>query len=102
MDFVLAYTRSAPQFTPAQIAQAQAAADNGAVWLLSSSQALGNLCAALAGQDWRRARALATHPRITEAARAAGFGTVDECRPALEDVAAALENLQRTRAGRAS
>ena len=93
MDFVLAYTRSAPQFTPAQIAQAQAAADNGAVWLLSSSQALGNLCAALAGQDWRRARALATHPRITEAARAAGFGAVYECRPALQDVATALESL---------
>ena len=93
VDFVLAYTRSAPQFTPAQIAQAQAAADNGAVWLLSSSQALGHLCAALAGQDWRRARALATHPRITEAARAAGFGAVYECRPALQDVATALESL---------
>ena len=93
VDFVVAYTRSAPQFTPAQIAQAQAAADNGAVWLLSSSQALGNLCAALAGQDWRRARALATHPRITEAARAAGFGAVYECRPALQDVATALESL---------
>ena len=93
VDFVLAYTRSAPQFTPAQIAQAQAAADNGAVWLLSSSQALGNLCAALAGQDWRRARALATHPRITKAARAAGFGAVYECRPALQDVATALESL---------
>ncbi len=93
VDFVVAYTRSAPQFTPAQIAQAQAAADNGAVWLLSSSQALGHLCAALAGQDWRRARALATHPRITEAARAAGFGAVYECRPALQDVATALESL---------
>lgn len=102
VEFVVAYSRSAPQFTPAQIAQAQAAAHDGSVWLLSSSQALGHLCAALPGQDWSGAHALATHPRITEAARAAGFGTVDECRPALEDVAAALENLQRTRAGRAS
>ena len=96
VEFVVAYTRSAPNFTPAQIAQAQAAAGNGAVWLLSSSQALGNLCAAFPAQDWRRARALATHPRITEAARAAGFGAVYECRPALEDVATALESLCNT------
>ncbi len=93
VEFVVAYTRSAPQFTPAQIAQARAAAEGGAVWLLSSSQALGNLCAALPTQDWSRARALATHPRITEAALAAGFGAVYECRPALQDVASALENL---------
>ena len=93
VEFVVAYSRSAPQFTLAQIAQAQAAANNGAVWLLSSSQALGHLCAALPEQDWHRARALATHPRITEAARAAGFGAVYECRPALQDVIEALENL---------
>ena len=96
VEFVVAYTRSAPQFTPAQIAQARAAAEGGAVWLLSSSQALGNLCAALPTQDWSRARALATHPRITEAALAAGFGAVYECRPALEDVAIALESLCNT------
>ena len=96
VEFVVAYTRSAPNFTPAQIAQAQAAADNGSVWLLSSSQALGHLCAALPTQDWSRARALATHPRITQAARAAGFGEVYECRPALQDVAIALESLCNT------
>lgn len=96
VEFVVAYTRSAPNFTPVQIAQARAAADDGAVWLLSSSQALGNLCAALPAQDWSRARALATHPRITEAARAAGFGAVYECRPALQDVATALESLCNT------
>lgn len=92
VEFVVAYTRSAPAFTPEQIAQAQQAADSGALWLLSSSQALAHLCAALPGQDWRHARALATHPRIAQAAQAAGFGAVHECRPALEDVAASIES----------
>ena len=90
VEFVVAYTRRPPAFTPAQSAQAQAGARNGALWLLSSSQALAHLCAALPGQDWHQARALATHPRIAQAARAAGFGAVHECRPALEDVAAAI------------
>lgn len=94
VDFVVAYTRSAPTFTPAQTAQAQDGAQNGALWLLSSSQALAHLCAALPGQDWRSARALATHPRIAQAARAAGFGVVHECRPALEEVAAAIADCQ--------
>lgn len=94
VEFVVAYTRSAPRFTPAQITQVQDAARSGALWLLSSSQALAHLCAALPGQDWCHARALATHPRIAQAARAAGFGAVHECRPALEDVVAALVALQ--------
>lgn len=94
VEFVVAYTRSAPVFTPAQIAQAQDGTRNGALWLLSSSQALAHLCAALPGQDWRHARALATHPRIAQAAQAAGFGAVHECRPALEDVALALAALE--------
>ena len=93
VDFVVAYTRGAPVFTPEQSQLAQQATHNGALWLLSSSQALAHLCAALPGQDWRQARALATHPRIAQAARAAGFGTVHECRPALEDVAASIESL---------
>ena len=102
VEFVVAYTRSAPNFTAAQMAQAQEGAQNGALWLLSSSQALGHLCAALPGQDWSRARAVATHPRIAEAALAAGFGAVHECRPALDDVAAALEGLCPASAARAS
>ena len=65
---------------------------DGSLWLLSSSQALEHLCAALPGQDWRQARALATHPRIAQAARNAGFGEVRECRPALADVAASIES----------
>lgn len=92
-EFVVAYARGAPVFTPAQQALARAAAASGALWLLSSSQALAHLCAALPQQDWSAARALATHPRIAQAARAAGFGAVHECRPALAEVAASIESL---------
>ena len=92
VDFVVAYTRGAPAWDAAQQAQARAAAVDGSLWLLSSSQAVDNLRAALPGQDWAPARALATHPRIAQAARAAGFGAVRECRPALDDVAASIES----------
>ncbi len=93
VDFVVAYTRAAPPWSAEQRALAQAAATDGTLWVLSSAQALGHLCAALPQQNWAGARALATHPRIAEAARAAGFGQVLECRPALADVAASIESV---------
>lgn len=93
VDFVVAYTRAAPQFTADQLALARnAAAAGGPLWVLSSAQALGHLLAALPGEHWGHARALATHPRIAQAARTAGFGRVLECRPALQDVAASIES----------
>ena len=93
VDFVVAYTRAAPQFTDDQLALARSTATaGGPLWVLSSAQALGHLCAALPEQHWGGARALATHPRIADAARAAGFGEVFECRPALADVATSIES----------
>ena len=92
VDFVVAYTRGAPRWSAEQQTRARAAAVDGSLWLLSSSQAVDNLCATLSGQDWSQARALATHPRIAQAARAAGFGSVRECRPALDDVVASIES----------
>lgn len=89
--FVAAYARCAPQLGPAEVALAQQAAHDGSVWLLSSSQALAHLAQALPAQRWTTARALATHPRIAQAARQAGFGQVRECRPALDDVVASIE-----------
>ena len=93
---VAAYERRAPVFSPAQRARALAAAHDGTVWLFSSSEAVANLLAALADArpppDWSRARALATHPRIAEAARAAGFGVVCMSRPALAEVIASIES----------
>ena len=66
----------------------------GVAWLFSSSQAVAHLTELLPAQDWRSARAVATHPRIAQAARSAGFGVVCESRPSLDAVAAALESFR--------
>ncbi|MCB1978601.1 MAG: uroporphyrinogen-III synthase [Burkholderiaceae bacterium] len=92
VDFVVAYTRTAPPWSPQQRALAQAGATDGSLWVLSSTQALEHLRQALPEQSWAGARALVTHPRIGQAARAAGFGQVLACRPALADVAASIES----------
>ena len=89
-EFVVSYERRAPTLEASAQALAKQSASDGSVWLFSSAQALANLNAVLPGQNWAAARALATHPRIAQAARAAGFGVVFESRPTLADVAAAL------------
>ena len=93
VDFVAAYERGAPCLDAQQLVLAQAAASDSSVWLLSSSEAIANLRAVLPAQHWGMARALTTHPRIAQAARAAGFGSVHECRPAFDEVAASIESL---------
>jgi len=86
VDCVAAYQRHAPQFTPAQCMQASQAASNGSLWLFSSALAVWHLQTILPQQDWQQARALTTHPRISQAAHAAGFGSIHTCRPTLEEV----------------
>ena len=93
VEKVVAYQRQAPQFSAVERALAQQAASDGTLWLLSSSQAIANLQAQLPTQSWQQARALTTHPRIAAAACAAGFGSVAQCRPALEDVAVSIESV---------
>lgn len=93
VDEVAVYERQLPAWTAAQRTQAQQAANDGSVWLFSSSEAIGNLQPLLPGQSWQAARAVATHPRIAQAARDAGFGVVCESRPALPDVVASIESL---------
>lgn len=88
----VAYVRRSPKFSEADQQLAQAASEAGSVWLLSSSEAVDHLHALAPASGWARAGALVTHPRIGEAARAAGFGQVMECRPALADVLSALES----------
>jgi len=92
VDWAVAYERGAPRLTAEQAALAQAATRDGSLWLLSSSEAVAHLAQALPGQSFALARALATHPRIAQTARAMGFGHVRECRPALEDVVASIES----------
>lgn len=96
VDFVGVYQRRAPRLSQAQSQRARVASADGSVWLFSSSEAVGNLVqsAGLQDVDWRRARALATHRRIVEAVRAAGWGVVAESRPALKDIRAALGSIE--------
>ncbi|HQS30459.1 MAG TPA: uroporphyrinogen-III synthase [Polaromonas sp.] len=98
VDFLRVYLRRAPQPGPAQRQLALSAGRDGSVWLLSSSEAVHNL-ASFGAIDLRRARALATHPRIAEAARAAGWGLVVESRPQLEDITQALDEMIGSAAG---
>ena len=92
VEFVMAYERTGPCWSGEQRVQAQAAATDGSVWLFTSSQAIEHLLTQLPGQRWQQASALATHPRIAQAAREAGFGVVWESRPRLEDVVASIES----------
>ena len=93
VTYLAVYERRLPDWTPEQMRAAAQGAHEG-VWLFSSSQAIGNLLALLPGQSWAQARALATHPRIAQAARDAGFGVVCESRASRADVCAALESMQ--------
>ncbi len=93
VDFVVAYERHPPRWTAAQAARAQAAAQDGSVWLLSSSEAIAHLRQRLPASALEGARAVATHPRIAQAAYEAGFGVVCESRPTLDDVMASIESL---------
>ena len=96
VDFVNVYERVTPQLTPAQLARARTASTDGTVWLFSSSEALANLTAqpGLQNLDWSRARAIATHPRIMETARLAGWGVVVASRPAFNDILSTLVSIE--------
>jgi uroporphyrinogen-III synthase len=96
VDTVVAYRRAPPVWDAAQRALARAALQDGSVWLFSSSEAAANLGALtrdlLPGLALHTARAVATHPRIAHAARAAGFGAVTAARPALDAVIRSIES----------
>jgi len=95
LHFVEAYRRTVPvldQGARARVALALAQ-PRAWCWLLSSSEAAGHLPALLPQADWRSATALATHPRIAEAAQRVGFGRVLTVPPAPEAVAQALHGL---------
>jgi uroporphyrinogen-III synthase len=95
VELVLAYRRQPPRLSQEELALAkQSGGTAGCVWLFSSSQAIAHLRALLPQQDWGTARAVATHPRIARAAKAAGFGVVCESRPAVDAIVAALESFR--------
>ncbi len=94
VDTVVAYLRRAPLHGPNEQALAEAGATDGSVWVFSSSEGIANLQAWLPAQSWARARAVATHPRIAQAARDAGFGVVCPSRPGIDAVAASIESIR--------
>ncbi|MDD5325577.1 MAG: uroporphyrinogen-III synthase [Polaromonas sp.] len=96
VDFVSVYQRRAPRLTNAQLELACAAGSDGSVWLFSSTEAVVNLASepVLGAMNWRGARAVATHPRIVDAVRAAGWGVVVASRPAFEDIKDALASIE--------
>lgn len=95
--YVAAYRRAAPTLHPAQqhVLDAALADPGGHVWLFSSSESVGRLAELAPAADWSAASALATHPRIAEAARGLGFAWVGVVSPVPEAVAATL--VERTR-----
>jgi uroporphyrinogen-III synthase len=93
VEFVVAYQRRAPEWSASEQQRVRQAAADGSVWLFSSSEAISNLLHACEGEDWSLARAVVTHNRIAQAARAAGFGVVCESRPALGALMASIESL---------
>lgn len=93
VEYLVAYQRRVPQWTAAQIATAQQAATNGAVWLFSSSQAIRNLQRLCPDQRWSQARAIVTHGRIGDTARACGFGEVCQSQPGVAALVASIESL---------
>ena len=92
VDRVVAYRRLAPLATPALCDQLQDVrrAPQTSLWLFSSSAAIGHLQGLAPGLLDARAQALATHPRIADAARHAGAGRVVACAPTLPAVTAAI------------
>lgn len=94
VDAVVAYRRLAPVLDEAQRRMAVDGASGCDLWLFSSSEAVTNLVEAMPGQSWAAARALATHERIAEAARNAGFGHVRCCSPDMATLMASIESFE--------
>ncbi len=90
VDTVASYARHCPVWGSEQLAVAQAA---DAVWLFSSSEAIANLCQLLPHHSWAASHAVATHPRIAQAAQKAGFGVVITSQPALSQVMQTIKSL---------
>lgn len=90
VEFITAYRRLPPQPDAAgQALLLQALAAPAAhLWLFSSSEGVAALGALAPAADWSRSGALATHPRIAQAATRLGFGRVGGCDPTPAAVAA--------------
>lgn len=96
VQFVQAYRRTLPGWNvDQQSLLVQALADPvDHLWLFSSSQSIDHLLQLCPRGEavWPRSRALATHPRIADRARAAGFGGVLKSAPDLQAIVACIQS----------
>ena len=90
---MVAYVRRAPVLTPVLQARAEQSLRDGSLWLFSSSEAAQHLRQACPQLDLSRAWALATHPRIAERLRQAGWGHVELVPAALSAQAVSIKSL---------
>jgi uroporphyrinogen-III synthase len=83
VEFVAAYRRLPPSVDAAGRAVIDAALSQPAthLWSFSSSEAIGHLRALAPRADWSASAAVASHPRIAQTARDAGFGRVEVVPP---------------------
>lgn len=95
IEFVCAYRRAAPRLDAAarEVLDDAMARPDSSLWFFSSSEAIDHLAEACPGASWSRSGAIATHPRIAERARGAGFAAVHETRPLLDAVVACIQSI---------
>ena len=100
VDKLQAYQRGDVAWSQAQTVAFDAAVNDPAahLWLFSSGDAIGRLEQRAPQVAWQTHRAVCTHPAIAERARRAGFGSVRDCRPDIDDVAAAARDCTRAAA----
>lgn len=90
VEFVAAYARRAPRLDidEQSLLRQALALPSAHLWLFSSSEGLRHLRTLAPAADWSGAQAIASHPRIAQAARELGFGRVDLVPPLPQAVAA--------------
>lgn len=93
VDFASVYERRAPEATTERLQAIQTLRDKQAAWLFSSSECVQHLVLCNTAWSWQAHTALATHPRIAQQARLAGFGRVIETMPAVQSIAASIKSL---------
>ncbi len=95
VDSLVVYRRAPPQWTPQclDLTEQALGSPGDHVWFFSSSEAIGQLLRRFPPPCWTHSQALATHPRIAQAAADAGFSKVTTSRANFETVLACIQSL---------
>ena len=93
VDFAPVYERQAPDVSAALLHHMEGLRAQHAAWLFSSSECVQHLVHCNPAWSWHSHTAIATHRRIAEQARQAGFGNVVETTPTLPSITASIKSL---------